>query len=128
MTTRKEAFETRFFRSAEEAEKWLRQRLSTFRFVMATYRLRPDSLDEAKVAIRDYVEHVRRAEFETFSYQCFQSEIEPTQFVHLMSFTHEGAEAAHITSPLLKTFSEKLFPFCIEGPTYETLRLVSSPS
>ncbi len=98
------------------------------RFVMATYRLRPDRVDEAKAAIQEYIEHVKETEPGTFSYHCLQSDVEPTGFIHLMSFTHEEAEATHATSPFLKKFSEKLFPFCVEGPNYETLQLVSCSS
>ena len=128
MAAKKEAFETRYFRSPEEAEAWLRQKPSTMRFVMATYRLRTDNLDVAKAAIQNYVEQVHRNERETYSYQCFQSYADPTRFIHLMSFAHEEAEATHASSPFLKKFGEKLFPFCAEGPNYETLQLLNSSS
>ncbi len=49
MTAAKEPFETRYFHSLEEAEKWLAQRPCPIRSVMATYRLRPGSLGDSGV-------------------------------------------------------------------------------
>ncbi len=123
---RKPAFETRYFRAQEEAEQWLASKPTATRFVMASYRLKPGILGEAKAAIQEYVERVQRTEAGTFSYHCLQSDVEPTRFIHLMSFADEEAEEAHAASPFMKEFSEKLFPYCFEGPNYETLRLVSS--
>jgi len=94
------------------------------RYVIATYRLRPEKLEEANAAIQAYTDYVQKAEPGTVGYQCLQREDDPTRFVHLMSFPHEEAEIIHATSPVLKMFSEKLLPYCIEGPNYESLRRV----
>jgi quinol monooxygenase YgiN len=95
------------------------------RHVMASYRLRRETLEESKAVIQEYLEQVQKAEAGTLSYQCFQSESDPTRFIHLMSFAHEEAEATHAVSPFLKQFSERLFPHCTDGPHYETLQLIA---
>ena len=61
----------------------------------AHYQVNERAIEEVKVAITGFVDHVRANEPGTRLYAAWQREDDPTRFVHLFIFEDEGAQTAH---------------------------------
>jgi len=62
---------------------------------IARYRVKPSGIDRVKRAIAEFVPYVRANEPGTKLYFAWQSQDDPTQFVHFFIFENEAAHAAH---------------------------------
>ncbi len=88
---------------------------------MVAYKVKNDSLDEAKMLVREFVENIKLNEGETLLYRALQESDDPTKFIHFMTFADEYAEEQHRNSNYCEEFTESLLPLCDEDPTFTDL-------
>ena len=88
---------------------------------MVTFKIREDSLDEAKMLVREFVENIILNEEDTLLYRALQQTQDPTEFVHFMTFSDEYAENQHKNSNYCAEFVELLTPLCETEITYTDL-------
>jgi quinol monooxygenase YgiN len=77
---------------------------------IARYRVKPDGIDRVKRAIAEFVPYVRANEPGTKLYLAWQSQDDPTCFVHFFIFADEAAHAAHASSAAVKKFEAAYRP------------------
>ena len=94
--------------------------------LMITYTLKPDAERELLPALAEYLDSIRANEPETLTYDVYQRSDDPLAYVHLMTFTDEGAEQHHQTSIALQRFTELLYPHCSSEPVFTSVELVHS--
>ena len=82
----------------------------------ATYRIRPEGVDEVKAAIAEFVDHVRANEPGTMWYASWQQQDDPTRFTHLFIFADEAARTAHSNSDAVAAFESVYTPHLLDGP------------
>ena len=88
---------------------------------LATYSVKPGSVEIAKSAASEFVKSIKENEPGTF-YESFIY-VENT-FVHLMKFKNEETEEYHRTSNHTKKFVEVIYPECIDPPVFKDLEIV----
>jgi quinol monooxygenase YgiN len=71
---------------------------------IAHYRVKPSGIEKVKQAIAEFVPYVKANEPGTKLYLAWQSQDDPTRFVHFFIFEDEAAHAAHASSPAVKKF------------------------
>jgi quinol monooxygenase YgiN len=91
---------------------------------LASYRIDPESLEEVKQAIEDFVAAIARKEPETI-YEAYRV-ADGMSFLHLMTFPDQDAEKLHQAAPHTKRFVDILYPLCEEQPTFLDVTLVKS--
>jgi quinol monooxygenase YgiN len=84
----------------------------------ARFTVRPDGLDRALEAIRRFVAHTE-TEPGTLLYVSWRSELRPFEFLHFIEFADGDAQHAHASSDAVRSFTEVLYPLCVEPPTFE---------
>jgi quinol monooxygenase YgiN len=84
-------------------------------FQTATYRVRPESLDDVKRAIEDFVEYVTASEPGTWLYHAWQRRDDPTAFTHLFIFEDEAAQQRHSESAAVARFEAAYSPELVDG-------------
>ena len=82
---------------------------------IAHYRVKPSGIDKVKQAIAEFVPYVRANEPGTRLYLAWQSQDDPTRFVHFFIFENEAAHKAHASSPAVKKFEAAYGPELSEG-------------
>lgn len=82
---------------------------------IARYRVKPSGIDKVKRAIAEFVPYVKANEPDTKLYLAWQSQDDPTQFVHFFIFEDEAAHAAHASSVAVKKFEAAYRPELAEG-------------
>lgn len=92
----------------------------------ATFQVRPEGLDRAMAAIREFVAYVRANEPGTLRYDSFQEREDPTKFVHLFTFRDAKAEDVHSNSAAVKRFTEVLYPLCVEPVRFTDFVMVAT--
>ncbi len=90
----------------------------------ARFEVIPEGMQEALGAIRTFVAHTAQ-EPGTVMYESWQSADRPTEFLHLMAFADDHAEAAHRTSEAVIKFTDVLYPLCSVKPRFEDWRQIS---
>lgn len=89
----------------------------------ARFTVREGELETCLEAIRTFVAHTR-TEPATLRYESWRSLDRPAEFLHLMAFVDEEAEAAHASSDAVKAFTDVLYPRCEREPRFERWELV----
>ena len=92
----------------------------------AEYRVKPETVDECLVAIREFVEYVRREEPQTRHYVAWQDERDPVHFLHHFVFEDEAAEQRHRESEAVKAFTSVLYPATVNGVHFTRYREIAS--
>lgn len=90
----------------------------------ARFKIKPEKLDEGLSLIRTFVHKVKKNEPDTLAYTSYQSEDDPTRFIHFMQFKDREAEEYHRNTEYVKTFVEGLYPICDEVPEFRNLNEV----
>ena len=86
----------------------------------AHYQVREEALDRVKVAIVEFVAHVRDNEPSTWFYAAWQAKADPSKFVHLFTFEDEEAHERHGCSEAVKHFESVYQPELVGGPVVFT--------
>ena len=94
--------------------------------LFVSFKVKENKVEEAKTAIRKFVDEITRKEPGTVLYNCFQEKHDITTFVHTMTFESERAEEHHRHTTYVKEFVDKLYPMCESEPVYSELNLVCS--
>ena len=92
----------------------------------AIFQVRPDGLDRAAAAIREFVEYVRANEPGTVRYESYQERDDPTRFVHVFTFRDSVAEHVHSNSEAVKKFTAVLYPLCVQPVRFTDLSMVAT--
>ena len=87
--------------------------------------MKKDSLDDAKMLVREFVENIKLNEEGTLLYRALQESKDSTRFVHFMTFEDEYAEEQHRKSNYCEEFTQDLYPMCDEEPTFVELNRVA---
>jgi quinol monooxygenase YgiN len=91
----------------------------------AAFAVRPESLARCEEVIREFVDGVTREEPGTRVYVSMREQRDPTQFVHVMVFEDEVAEAAHREADRTRRFTADLYPHTLEGVAFTDCSLVA---
>ena len=84
-------------------------------YTIAQYRVRPEGVEKAKQAIREFVPYVKANEPGTRMYLAWQQQDDPTRFVHFFIFENEAAHEAHSRSEAVKRFEAAYRPELMGG-------------
>lgn len=84
----------------------------------ARFTIEDGELDAALEAIRTFLAHTA-TEPGTLRYASWRHVERPREFLHLMEFVDEAAEAAHASSEAVKAFTDVLYPRCERPPTFD---------
>lgn len=90
----------------------------------ARFKIRQDKLNEGLELIKTFVRKVHENEPGTIIYTSYQSDDDPTSFVHFMQFKDERAEEHHRNTEYVKTFVDGLYPISEKEPEFHNLREV----
>lgn len=90
--------------------------------LIAEYRIKENSLDEVREAIRQFVSAVKQEESNT-EYNAYQLG-DTYEFIHLMTFPDETAQKEHQNASYTEVFAETLYPHCVEEPKFTTLTII----
>ncbi|UCF89009.1 MAG: antibiotic biosynthesis monooxygenase [bacterium] len=93
--------------------------------MLALYKVKPDKVDEVRLAVNEFVEAVKENEPGALFYEAYQGKGD-LSFFHLMTFEDGVAEELHRQTPHMATFVQKLYPNCEEEPGFVELELVRS--
>ena len=88
---------------------------------MVTYKVKLESVDEAKMLVREFVENIKLNEEDTLLYRALQENDDPTRFIHFMSFADEFADKQHRNANYCEEFTTALYPLCEEEPKFTEL-------
>jgi quinol monooxygenase YgiN len=86
----------------------------------AHYQVNPAAVAKVKAAITDFVEYVAANEPGSRMYTAWQSQDDPTRFVHLFEFADEAAHRAHGQSAAVRQFEAVYQPELTDGPVVFT--------
>jgi quinol monooxygenase YgiN len=86
----------------------------------AHYQVNADAVDKVKVAVVDFIDHVRANEPGTWFYASWQAVEDPSKFVHLFTFADEEAHVRHGQSEAVKQFESIYQPELVGGPVVFT--------
>ncbi len=76
----------------------------------AHFKVKAESLNFCKAAIKKFISSVSKNESDTYSYLSLQQEDAPTRFIHYMVFKDSMAEEFHRQTSWVKEFVEALYP------------------
>ena len=97
-------------------------------YKMATYRVDVEKIPAVLEAIETLEEAICSYEPGTLRYESFQQSDDPGRFVHIMIFKNPQSEDEHRTSDHIRSFTDFLYPVCIEKPVFsEMLRVGERP-
>jgi quinol monooxygenase YgiN len=94
--------------------------------LFVSFKVKKNKVDEAKTAIRKFVDEITRKEPGTILYNCFQEKSDSTSFIHIMTFESEKAEEHHRHTNYVKEFVDQLYPICKTQPVFSELNLICS--
>jgi quinol monooxygenase YgiN len=86
----------------------------------AHYQVKPEALERVKTSITEFVDYVRQNEPTTWFYAAWQSQQDPSKFVHLFTFEDEEAHQRHGQSAAVKQFESVYQPELVGGPVVFT--------
>ena len=92
----------------------------------AHFRVRSDSLETAKQAVREFVEYIKNYEPGTMIYTSVQNADDETSFVHFMGFVDTEAEEKHRTSDAVRRFTDILYPLTLDGVEFKDYTLCAT--
>ena len=93
---------------------------------LASYEVKPESLDTCLAAIHEFVEYVRNAEPGSLRYEVWQQADRPTRFVHIFVWRDEAANRKHGESAAVKKFAGILYPNCLAPVEFVEYRQVDA--
>ena len=94
--------------------------------LFVSFKVKKNKVEEAKSAIRKFVDEITGKEPGTVLYNCFQEKSDDTSFIHTMTFESEKAEEHHRHTSYVKEFVDKLYPLCEEEPVFTELNMICS--
>jgi quinol monooxygenase YgiN len=86
----------------------------------AHYQVNAASVDKVRQAIEEFVAYVAEQEPGSRMYTAWQSQDDPTRFVHLFIFADEAAHRAHGGSDAVRRFESVYTPELVGGPVVFT--------
>lgn len=92
----------------------------------AKFQIRPEGLEKAKEAIRQFIDYIRQNEPGTHLYIAMQAAEDETHFLHTFIFEDAAAEEIHRTSEAVKQFTAILYPETVDGVVFTDYTLVAS--
>ncbi len=84
--------------------------------VMIPFQVEEGKLDEAKKAIGELIENIRKNEPGTLLYKSMQLQKDPTSFIHFMIFADNDAHMQHRSANYVVEFVKKIYTFCPNEP------------
>jgi len=93
---------------------------------LASYEVKPESLDQCLAAIHEFVAYVRANEPGSLRYEVWQEAGHPTRFVHLFVWRDEEANRIHGESAEVKKFAGVLYPNCLAPVRFTEYRQVDA--
>ena len=94
------------------------------KYTMAKYTVRPETVNEVKKAIAEFVAEVREHEPRTLCV-VFREEGQHS-FVHWMLFQDQAAEHRHGQARYNQRFAQKLMPNFVGKPSFSEFRLFAA--
>lgn len=92
--------------------------------LFVSFKVKKNKVEEAKTAIRKFVDEITSKEPGTILYNCYQEKSDDTSFIHTMTFESEKAEEHHRHTSYVKEFVDMLYPICEEEPVFSELNLI----
>jgi quinol monooxygenase YgiN len=89
---------------------------------IAEFTVKPEGLQEAQAAIREFVAAVNTNEPDTLRYEAWQRS--DNAFIHFMQFKDEAAEQLHTKTEHVQKFVAVLYPLCEQQPVFTDLKTV----
>ncbi|HKT05498.1 MAG TPA: antibiotic biosynthesis monooxygenase family protein [Rugosimonospora sp.] len=86
----------------------------------AHYQVNASAVDKVRAAIEEFVGYVAEHEPGSRLYAAWQSQDDPTRFVHLFIFEDEAAHEAHGGSAAVRRFESVYGPELVGGPVVFT--------
>ena len=80
----------------------------------ARYQVRPQKIDQCKLAIKNLVEYVKENEKGTLYYIANQEILNPYAFLHMMIFQDDVALTMHRSSEAAERFVNIVYPATID--------------
>ncbi len=80
---------------------------------LASYEVRPESLEQCLSAIHEFVAYVRSNERGALRYEVWPESDHPTRFVHIFIWRDAEANMIHGQSAAVKKFAGILYPNCL---------------
>ena len=93
---------------------------------IARYRVKKKKLPQAKKAIGEFIEEMKKNEPGISHYEVFQEKNEPASFVHVIKFKDRMAERIHEKSAHVQKLKKALYPICKKEPEFTYLKIVDS--
>jgi quinol monooxygenase YgiN len=93
--------------------------------MMAIYKVKPDKLDDVRLAVTEFIGAVKENEPGALFYESYQGN-DDVSFFHLMTFENNVAEELHRQTPHMAEFAKILHLSCEEEPGFVELELVGS--
>ena len=80
----------------------------------ARYKVRPETIQECKQTVVEFVKYIRASEPTTLFYMVIQEISNPAHFVHTMVFEDRRAITLHQSSPATRRFVETIYPAAVD--------------
>lgn len=93
---------------------------------LASYEVRPESLEQCLAAIHEFVDYVRTNEPGALRYEVWQNSEHPTRFVHIFVWRDAEANRIHGESAAVKKFAGVLYPNCLAPVDFVEYRQVDA--
>jgi quinol monooxygenase YgiN len=84
--------------------------------VIVSFEVKEKSVENAKVAIKEFIENIRAKEAGTLYYTSLQDQQNPNQFIHFMIFADKESHQHHRQTEYVNEFVNKLYPLCEKEP------------
>jgi len=97
-------------------------------YMTACFRVRVESREKCKAAIREFVDYIAQNEIGkgTISYTALQEPEDPTSFLHYFIFEDAAAQERHSNSVAVKKFTDVLYPETLAPVRFMEYQVVAS--
>ncbi len=96
--------------------------------VLARFRVKPEEIGQALVAIQFFIQAIHVNEPGTLAYDACRHVDDPTLFIHTMTSRDLAAREFYVDTPHVERFVAKLYPRCEVEPEFTSVELVGSSS